>query len=222
MKHRTQRGFSMIELLVVIAIILVVSAMALPSMNRSINTIRLRSGMSDIAGLLQKGRMEAVRSNRIMVVRSGTLDDGLTPIFYVDGANDPSKKVQQISKYQDLAREQWEPLIAVNKDITIEDPSSAPSFDSDKLLGYAAAGNAATPVAVAFNQRGLPCIIQAQSSGFVTSCDLGAGYGVSQTSTAAYQYFFKYKSTFGTLWGSITVTPAGRVRVWTWNGTEWS
>ena len=65
-------GFSLIELMIVVAIIMVVSAMALPSMARGITTIRLRGAATTIAGMVQKARIEAVRTNRIMVLRQGT------------------------------------------------------------------------------------------------------------------------------------------------------
>jgi hypothetical protein len=37
----------------------------------------------------------------------------------------------------------------------------------------------------------------------------------------AYQYYFRLASSFGDQWGAITITPAGRIRVWTYNGSNW-
>jgi type II secretory pathway pseudopilin PulG len=209
----------LIELMVVLVIILLVAAMATPSLTRAISTIRVRAGASSVAGILQKGRIEAVRSNRIMVIRQDFLADGITPIFYVDGANDPSKQVQDPAT-QDNKPERWEPLVQINKDIVLEPESNAPVFPYNQLLGYST-GASNLPFGVAFNQRGLPCSVTAQTSGQITSCPL-SGLSATTTSSSSYQYFFHYKSVFGDRWASVSVTPAGRIRVWTWDGKNWS
>lgn len=219
MKRTNQRGFSLIELMVVVMIILLVAAMAMPSMTRAIATIRLRAGVSSIAGQVQKTRIEAVRSNRIMVLRETTLSDKITPAFYVDGAADPAKKVQD-PKSQNDTYDKWEPVVTINRDITLEPAANAPAFDTKALLGYTIAPSN-LPFEIAFNQRGLPCSIGASASGQITQCTL-AGLGYTTTSSSAYQYFFHYKSSWGDQWACLTVTPAGRVRVWTWNGKDWS
>ena len=219
MKRSTQRGFSLIELMIVVVIIMLVAAMAMPSMTRAITTVRLRAGVSSIAGMIQKARIEAVRRNRIMVVRQDFLSDKVTPIFYVDGAANPNATIQD-PKTQNNAWDKWEPLVQINNNITLESEGSAPAFPYDKLLGY---NNGASdpPFGVAFNQRGLPCSINKESSGQITDCVL-FGIDAKNTSASSYQYFFHYSSPFGDQWASLTVTPAGRVRVWTWNGSNWN
>lgn len=219
MKRTKQHGFTLIELMVVVLIIMLISAMAMPSLTRAIGTIRLRAGVSSIAGMVQKARIESVRSNRIMVLRTEMMSDKITPMFYVDGAADPSKKVQD-PKTQNNKFDKWEPLVTINRDITLEAAANAPAFDTKALLGYDIAASS-LPFEIAFNQRGLPCSIDVVSGGMVSACSL-AGISTKTTSSSAYQYFFHYKSSFGDQWASLTVTPAGRVRVWTWNGKDWS
>jgi prepilin-type N-terminal cleavage/methylation domain-containing protein len=218
MRHKL-RGFSLIELMIVLVIIMLVAGMATPSMTRAISTIRLRAGASSVAGLLQKGRIEAVRSNRIMVIRQDVLSDGVTPIFYVDGANDPTKKVQDPAT-QNAKFDSWEPLVQINNNISLQPEANAPAFPYLQLLGYNN-GPSTLPFAIPFNQRGLPCSITTQSGGQVTGCAL-AGIGYTATSSSSYQYFFRYRSIFGDRWASVSVTPAGRIRVWTWDGKNWS
>jgi hypothetical protein len=62
------------------------------------------------------------------------------------------------------------------------------------------------PFEVVFNQRGLPCTYIA-ATGVCTM--------------TGYLYYFRLSSTLGDQWGAITVTPAGRIRVWTFNGADW-
>ena len=221
MNTQTKRsaGFSLVELMIVLVIILLVAAMAIPSLTRAIGTIKVRAGASSVAGMLQKGRIEAVRSNRIMVIRQDVLSDGVTPIYFVDGANDPKKTIQDTAT-QNGVHDSWEPLVQIDKDIVLEPESAAPAFPYSQLLGYPNAAST-LPFGVAFNQRGLPCTITAQTSGHVTGCAL-SGMSASSTSTSSYQYFFHYKSTFGDRWASVSITPAGRIRVWTWDGNSWS
>lgn len=61
---RTRRGFSLLELLIVVSIILVISAVAFPSITRSMRTYRLGSMASEVSGSLQLARFDAVRLNK--------------------------------------------------------------------------------------------------------------------------------------------------------------
>jgi prepilin-type N-terminal cleavage/methylation domain-containing protein len=57
-----------------------------------------------------------------------------------------------------------------------------------------------------FNPRGLPC--------FGAPCVVD--------SAKIYVTYVRQDRTLGTpAWAAITVTPAGRVRIWTWDGTNW-
>ena len=60
---RTSRGFSLIELLVASAIILVVAAIATPSIVRSIRAYRVGSVGIEVSNILQRTRYEAIRRN---------------------------------------------------------------------------------------------------------------------------------------------------------------
>jgi Tfp pilus assembly protein FimT len=204
-----------------VAIILVVSAMALPSMARGITTIRLRGAANTISGMIQKTRIEAVRMNRIMVLREGTLSDGVTPVFYVDGSLPPNPTGNTAvcpPMCQNQSLDRWETQAMISKEVQLQN-SGYPSFDSNALLGYTSTPSS-SPFRIAFNQRGLPCTIVTDSSTGITSCPL-TGISSTSTSTSSYQYFFKLSSPFGDQWATVTVTPAGRVRTWVWNGSSW-
>jgi Tfp pilus assembly protein FimT len=204
--------------MIVLVITMIVAAMATPNVARGITVIRLRSGVSSVAGLVQKARIEAVRSNTIQVVRKTTDSDGVTPVYYVDGAMNPTT-ANSGKPNQTNSRDAWEPMITTSRDLTLESSANAPSFDTSALLGYSASRFKDPPMNLAFTQRGLPCNPNS-TTGTITTCNL---IGITQTNTsdASYQYFFRMRSVFGDRWASLTVTPAGRVRVWVWNGTVW-
>jgi prepilin-type N-terminal cleavage/methylation domain-containing protein len=189
---RGQRGFSIIELVIVVVIILVVTVLALPSINRSITALRMRSAMGGVSGLLQKTRIEAVRTNRVQVLRLGNLKGA--SVVYVDSAIAPGPPTA------------LKPLVQLPSGVAPETVLVPPTaFPSDQLLGYTQPVSVA-PFEVVFNQRGLPCTYIA-ATGVCTM--------------TGYLYYFRLSSTLGDQWGAITVTPAGRIRVWTFNGADW-
>lgn len=62
--HRTQRGFTLLEMMVVIAIMLILMAIATPSLMRAIRTYQLESSGQQIAGMILRARYEAMQRNR--------------------------------------------------------------------------------------------------------------------------------------------------------------
>jgi len=63
MKKR-ESGFSMVELVIVVAIILIVTAMAAPSVKQVVDNYRLHASGQGVASVLQQARMAAVQSNQ--------------------------------------------------------------------------------------------------------------------------------------------------------------
>ncbi|MGI9103785.1 MAG: pilus assembly FimT family protein [Terriglobales bacterium] len=60
-----------------------------------------------------------------------------------------------------------------------------------------------------FNPRGLPCVVP-------------SGGGQCAVTGQGYIYYLRQDRAVGaTGWAAITVTPAGRARVWTWDGNNW-
>ncbi|MBI2681900.1 MAG: prepilin-type N-terminal cleavage/methylation domain-containing protein [Acidobacteriales bacterium] len=198
-----QKGFSMVELMIVIVIILVISAMAMPNLSRGITMIRLRGSLGGVAGLLQKTRIEAVRTNRIMVARYKVVDS--VAFAYLD--------LNQNNAIDGGASGQnAETVIQFGQGAQyVPKPASPPQgLDGTKLLGYDQKESDA-PFNVGFSQRGIPCKPDSSTS-TVASCQPTYVSGVG-----GYLYYFKAASVFGDRWGAITITPAGRIRVWTYS-----
>jgi Tfp pilus assembly protein FimT len=80
--------------------------------------------------------------------------------------------------------------------------SSAPS---NATMGLDFTAQAALP---AFNARGLPCSLSG------ATCPVQAGTG--------YLYYLRQERMLGTTaWAAVSVTPAGRIRAWIWDGNAW-
>jgi prepilin-type N-terminal cleavage/methylation domain-containing protein len=74
--HRCRmRGFSLVELLVSLVIVLILTAIALPSLTYSYRTYQLNDSATRLASMLKFTRFEAIRLNRLVpcqIVQNGT------------------------------------------------------------------------------------------------------------------------------------------------------
>ena len=57
---RTARGFSLVEMVIVVAIAMVVMAIAVPGIRRSLQYYSLRSGVTSLTGAIQSARYNAI------------------------------------------------------------------------------------------------------------------------------------------------------------------
>ena len=210
-------GFSMVELLIVIVIILVITAIAIPNLTQAITTFRLRGSVSGLAGLLQEARIVAVKQNIITKTELGTL--GNASVAFVDLNYDD--KPGTYTCYQDPTQNCQEPVVQAAQGVSVQFGSVPTALDSKKYLGYDnKGGDSSSPFLVGFNQRGLPCVPNPATKR-PTLCDMGT-LSTSSSSNYGFIYYFNVTSTFGTKWASLTITPAGRIRVWTLSGDTWN
>ena len=89
----SSRGFSLVELLVVIAVCLIVMAFATPITLNTMDAYKLRWGLTNATGLVQRCRLEALKKNtseHIFVTTSGN-----QVILYYKAITDPVLTVQQ-------------------------------------------------------------------------------------------------------------------------------
>ncbi len=179
-------GFSMIELLVVIAIILVVSAIAIPYVFTAMTSVRLRSSGSDLAGLLQRARAEAVERNRALPVACVPAYPNCN-IVYVDmtgtggGAYNPTYPTISFSG---------------NTTFTTAPPSNFVP------VGYVANPPTTQPW---FNARGLPCLVPG-----------GGGPANCATPNGFVFYLSAQPPVGNPIYVAVEITPAGRTRVYSY------
>lgn len=196
---RAARGFSMLELLIVVAIVLIVSAMAVPVVMNSVRQMRVRATASEVAGILQTARMRAVRDNTYyhtlstLVVEGGARRVQVWVDLDDDGAYDAA-----------TATTEGEPVTLLPSSIFFRADGN-PSTDTMKLA-YDAEAPTVTP---RFNARGLPCTMNG------SICETGSP-------PVGFQYYMSGPGLFGgEIWAAVSVSPAGRIKTWTWTGTAW-
>jgi Tfp pilus assembly protein FimT len=195
MISREQNGFSTTELLIVVAIGMIVTATALPSMTSAIANAKMRASMTSVSGLLQNTRMMAVQQNATKTARN--FNRTTTPyslVYYVKTASDGSSI--QTSDSQ----------IEMEAPITPYDAptgAGAPAAVTNAALGMSTAPLTSDP---SFNSRGLPCTYS----------------GGTCTPNVGFIKYFKDNRISNGGWAAISISPAGRIKRWFWNGTSWT
>lgn len=196
-----RNGFTLIELVMVIAIMLAIAAYAIPTFLSAVSDYRLKNTMSQVSGLLQQQRMTAVRLNttyRLLTATSG----GRTKAWF----ELPTTAVPVAGNGQ---WDSGEPMVQFPSNISIQ--TSGYPGDAATAAGISNVQPTSTAV-VQFNSRGLPCV-------GATPCAILDG----SNHPVGFVVYFQGRSNYGrNMWGAVTITPAGRVRTWFWNGSAYS
>ncbi len=173
--------------------VLAVSAVAVPNMMDAIYNLRLRAAASSVAGLLQQARFAAVRGNTSYGVLNATVSGAR--LFYVD--------LNKSGSYSDS-----DPAVQLGGNVTSA-LTSGPALPS---LEFALQPTTSAPY---FNAHGLPCFW----SGSICQA---ATQSSSTSNIFGYQVLLTDSRPVGASgWVWIVVTPAGRTRIYTWNGSNW-
>jgi prepilin-type N-terminal cleavage/methylation domain-containing protein len=186
--QKKTQGFSMIELMLVVAVILVLTAITVPHIIDTVSDISLRYAATDLSGLLQSARIQAVRKNTSYTIQQGALLSG-TQGYYVDIAKTGVDAT-------------GDPAMPLTQNMTVHAGigSGAPG-EGAFIAGLNYTVNPAGDP-VSFNARGLPCI--------------AAGAACPQTPGQGFVIFLSKPTLTGnTPWACLVITPSGHTQIWT-------
>ena len=198
---RNQAGFSLLELVIVVALILIATTIALLMAENVTKSVRLQTTAADYANLLQQARIRAVQDDKYYSVVTVNATTANPAYAFIDTNGDGS----------------WssgEPEITFAADVKPVTYSSAPSKSNlegqflPSASQWAATGNTAN--GPTFGPRGIPCA--PTTSGSYTTCPF----------TTATSYMAFMKNVRSSNYEAITVSPAGRIRLWSYGGSAWS
>jgi Tfp pilus assembly protein FimT len=182
-----------VEVLIVVAIIIILSVIAIPSIQRINVAYKMGSSGHAVAGLLTQARLQAVHNNAPAYAQFDVKTDPTMAFLNNDGAT------AYVSGDAD---------VTVNGGVQlVQDPGGLDHTQLDSYLGVVAGGGGPSlkiGTQIGFNARGLPCI-QGASAAVCLQQD-GPGGAVP-----VFEWFFKDT---GGNWGAVTVTAAGRIKGW--------
>jgi len=190
-----EAGFSLPEVLIVVAVGVIVTAAGLPRLTNIVANMKVRSSMTTVSGLLQNARMIAVQQNKTMTAKNfNRTSPPYSLLYYVKNATDSSSLVRTDPQVE---------LEAPITPYTTPSGTGAPSAITNATLGLSSDPETGDP---SFNSRGLPCLYS----------------GGTCLNKAFIKYFRDDRPGAPGSWAAISITPAGRIKRWFWNGSSWT
>lgn len=193
-------GFSLIELLVVVAILLITVAFAIPTLTTTLDTYRLRGTLSSTANLAQRCRSQAIKRNITQHMNFATV--GNRVVLFV---NDIGDTVSVTAADSNRSAVLWLPVQFALA--AAPSGNGAPTQLTGSLMWGTSLNPNVGPQDPYFSSRGMPCL----PDPVTTACN----------PTNGFVYYFKYQRGTTNLWAATSISPAGRIESWFWNGTSW-
>ena len=141
--QKKTQGFSLIELMLVVSVIMILAAVTVPGLVKTVSDISLRYTASDLASLLQTARMQAVKRNTFYSVQPGALPSGQL-IYYMDKPG--------------TAYVNGDPIMPIGQGVTLSQGAGSGAPNETAFLASLAFPINPSTAAPSFNARGLPCI----------------------------------------------------------------
>jgi prepilin-type N-terminal cleavage/methylation domain-containing protein len=195
---RGHAGFSLLEALAVVAIGGILTMVALPEMSNIIANMRLRSSMTSVSGMLQDTRMVAVKQNKTKTAchYNWTVSPYSLIYFSKDAVDCTTATVAETDPQVELQA----PITPMGTPTGVGAPGTVPLGQ----LGLSTNPLSSDP---SFNSRGLPCVFSS---------------GACSTNNGFIQYFKDNRIGGAGGWAAISISPAGRINRWFWNGAGWT
>jgi prepilin-type N-terminal cleavage/methylation domain-containing protein len=198
----SKAGFSLIELLVVVAVMLVVAALAVPTLTTTLDLFRMRGTLSSIANLAQRARTQAIKKNTSQHIHFSTVNG--QAVTFVTDINDAQSVVAPKVGDPLLSNQVW---LSSQFSLSVAPTGAGAPTPMTGLSMWGTALNPNTsPQDPYFNSRGMPCLP-----------DLTGVCGP----TTGFLYYYKYSRGGTVRWAATSISPAGRIQSWFWNGTSW-
>jgi type II secretory pathway pseudopilin PulG len=201
--------------MVVVIIVMIVAASAVPSILSTMRMARLRGAASDLAGLFEQARINAIRDNRYYSAYILAATAGVPVQYaYVDML---PKSTTQASGNGGTSVASGDPVVTIPAEVVQTSVGSAPN-STDLKTQLLPSTTPVTPIdtsvtAATFGPRGLPCTpVTITGTNGGTVCDSSGG------PTAFWTFLQNTKSS---TWQAVTITPAGRIQKWYYTGTAW-
>lgn len=190
-------GFSLVELLVVLFIVLAVAAIAVPSVPVILETVKLRGAAQELAGFYEEARMRAIQDNQYYEVIVTPNPAGA----FIDLRGD--------------GQAAGNPVLDLPAALSLNN-AGAPAGLGQAKLGFIPVTTATSAMfaqdgtqrpGLAWNSRGMPC----QRPGPTSACQIGIGW----------LQYLQYQGSGGPVYAAVSISPAAKVKVWTYKGGTW-